>query len=91
MIGVMLGQSVVPTLLFTVHGHVHPIGGNGCCGEGPHGSPPCQRGPHVPRARQKYAKGVGRSRAYVVMIERDGNHSRLGIGIGRFDDVMGLG
>jgi hypothetical protein len=59
MIGVMLGQSAVPTFLFTVHGHVHTIGGNGRRGKGPRGSPPCQRAPRVPRARQKYAKEVG--------------------------------
>jgi hypothetical protein len=75
---VMLDQSAVPTLLFTVHGHVRPIGGNERRGEGPRGSPPCQRAPRVPRARQKYAERVGRSRAYVA-------------GVGRFDDVMGLG
>jgi hypothetical protein len=74
----MLGQSTVPTLLFTVHGHVRPIGGNGRRSEGPRDSPPCQRAPRVLRARQKYAKRVERSRAYVA-------------GVGRFDDVMGLG
>jgi hypothetical protein len=35
MTGVVLGQSMVLTLLFTVHGHVHPIGQKGCRGEGP--------------------------------------------------------
>jgi hypothetical protein len=50
---------MVRTFLFTVHGHVRPIGGNGRRGEGLRGSPPCQRAPHVPRARQKYAKGSG--------------------------------
>jgi hypothetical protein len=29
MTGVTLGQSVVPVLLFTVHGHVRSIGGSG--------------------------------------------------------------
>jgi hypothetical protein len=29
MTGVMLDQSVVPILLFIVHGHVYPMGGNG--------------------------------------------------------------
>jgi hypothetical protein len=72
---VMLGQSTVPMFMFTVHGHVRPIGGNGRCDEG------------VPRARQKYAKGVGRSRAYVAGVGWGGNHSRQGVG--RFDDVMG--
>jgi hypothetical protein len=51
---------------FTVHGHVCPIGKNGCCGGGPHGSLPCQRAPRVPRARQKYAKRVRRSYAYTT-------------------------
>jgi hypothetical protein len=64
--------------LFTVHGHVHPIRGNGHHGEGPQGSSPCQRAPRVPRVRQKHAKGVGRSRAHVT-------------GVGSFDDVMVLG
>jgi hypothetical protein len=35
MTGVTLGQSVVLMLLFTVHGHVRPIGRSGCRGEGP--------------------------------------------------------
>jgi hypothetical protein len=34
MTGVMLGQGVVPMLLLTMHGHVHPIGGSGCRGLG---------------------------------------------------------
>jgi hypothetical protein len=32
---VMLGQGVVPVLLFIVRGHVRPIGGSGCHGWGP--------------------------------------------------------
>jgi hypothetical protein len=72
----MLGQSAVPTLLFIVHSHVHPIGESGCHGEGPRGSPPCQMAPRVPRARQKYAKRVERSRAYVGGVGRGGNRSR---------------
>jgi hypothetical protein len=63
--------------LFTVHGHVCPIGGNGHCGEGPRGSPPCQGAPCVPRARQKHTKGVRRSCAHVARVRR-------------FDDVMEL-
>jgi hypothetical protein len=35
MIGVMLDQSVVPMPSFTVHGHVRPISGDGCCGGPP--------------------------------------------------------
>jgi hypothetical protein len=38
MTGVMLGQGVVPMLLFVVHGHVRPISGSGCRGWGPRGS-----------------------------------------------------
>jgi hypothetical protein len=56
----MLGQGVVPVLLLIVHGHVRPIGGSRCRGWGPRGSPSCQRVPRVPRARRKYAEGVGR-------------------------------
>jgi hypothetical protein len=78
MTGVMSGQSAVPMLLLNVHGLVCPISGSGCRSEGPRGFSPCQRAPRVPRARQKYAKGVSRSRAYVAMV-------------GHFDDVMRLG
>jgi hypothetical protein len=60
MTGVMLGQGMVPVLLLTMHGHVRPIGGSECRGWGPRGSPSCQRAPRVPRARRKYAEGVGR-------------------------------
>jgi hypothetical protein len=56
---VMLGQGVVLVLLLTVHGHICPIGLSGCCDWRPRGSPSCQRAPHVPQARQKYAKGFG--------------------------------
>jgi hypothetical protein len=57
---VMLGHGVVPVLLLTVHGHIRPIGGSGCRGWGPRGSPSCQRAPCVPRVSQKYVEGVGR-------------------------------
>jgi hypothetical protein len=30
----MLGQSVVPVSLFTMHGHIYPISGSGCRGWG---------------------------------------------------------
>jgi hypothetical protein len=90
MTGVILDQSAVPMLLFTVHSHVRPIGGNGRYGEDSRGSPPCQRAPRAPRARQKYAKRVGRSRAYVAGVEQGRNCSRQGTGVRRFDDVMGL-
>jgi hypothetical protein len=62
---VTLDQSVVPVLLFTMHGHVHPIGGSGCRGWGSY-----QRTPCVPRARRKYAEGVRRSRAYIAGVGR---------------------
>jgi hypothetical protein len=46
MTGVMLGQSVVPAFLLTVHSHIRSIGGSGCHGEGP--VAPCLvRGLHV--------------------------------------------
>jgi hypothetical protein len=60
MTGVMLGQGMIPVLLFIVCGHIRPIGGSGCRGWGPRGSPSCQRGPRVLRARQKYAERVKR-------------------------------
>jgi hypothetical protein len=78
MTGVMLGQSVVPMLLFTIHSHVRPIGGSGCHSEGPRGFPLCQRAPRVPRARQKYAKRVRRSSAFVVGIGRGRNCHLMG-------------
>jgi hypothetical protein len=54
MTGVMLGQGVVPVLLFTVHGHVHPIGGSESCGWGP--MAPClARGLHVSLGRGESA------------------------------------
>jgi hypothetical protein len=85
----MLGQSVVPAFLLTVHGHVRPIGGSGCRGECPRGSLSGQRAPHVPRARQKYAKGIGHFRAFVAEVGRGGSRFRQGAGVGRFDDVTG--
>jgi hypothetical protein len=91
MTGVILSQSMVLVLMFIVHGHVRPIDRSGCRGEGPRDSPPCQRAPRVPRVRLKYAKGVGRSHAYVAGVGRGRNHSWQGAGVGRFDDVMGLG
>jgi hypothetical protein len=48
MTGVMLGQDVVP------------IGGSGCHGWGPRGSPSSLRVPRAPRARRKYAERIGR-------------------------------
>jgi hypothetical protein len=80
MTGVILGQSMVLVFLLTVHGHVCPISGSGCHGEGPHGSPSCQRAPRVSQAKQKYAKGSsapmltlpGRARRKSFPIERRG-------------------
>jgi hypothetical protein len=71
MTGVMFGQGMVPVLLFTVRGHVCPIGGSWCRGLGPRGSPSCQRALRVLRARQKYAEGVKRF------------HDVMGLGRGR--------
>jgi hypothetical protein len=84
MTGVMLGQSVVPAFLLTVHDHVRPIGGSGCRGEGPRGSLSGLRAPCVPRVRQKYAKGIGCSHAFVAKVGRGESHSRQGVGVGRF-------
>jgi hypothetical protein len=83
MTGVMLGQSVVPVFLFTVHGHVRPIGGNGRRGEAPRDSLPCQRTPRVPRARQKYAKRVRRS--VLTLQESDALMTSWGL-----DEVEGI-
>jgi hypothetical protein len=63
---IMSDHSAAPMLPFTVHGRVRPIIGNGCHGGGPCGSRPRPRALRIPRARRKYAKGVGRSRAYIV-------------------------
>jgi hypothetical protein len=71
----MLGQSMIPAFLLTVQGHVRPIGGSGCYGEGPRGSLSCQRAPHVPRMRQKYAKGIRRSRAFVAEVGQGRSYS----------------
>jgi hypothetical protein len=76
MTGVMLVQSVVPTFLLTVHGHVRPIGGSGCRGESPCGSLSCQRTPRVPQVRQKYAKGIRCSHAFIAEVRRGGSRSR---------------
>jgi hypothetical protein len=66
-----------------------PSAGVGVVVGAPRGSPSCQRAPHVPRTRQKYAKRIGRSRAYVAGVGRGGNRSRQGAGVRRFDNVMG--
>jgi hypothetical protein len=66
----MLDQSAVPMFPSTVHGHVRPISGNGCRGEGPCGSRPYQTALRIPRARQKYVKVVKHSRAYIAGVRR---------------------
>jgi hypothetical protein len=53
------GDGDHPVLLFTVHGHVRPIGGSGCCGWGPPWLPVLPDGSTC-QARRKYAEGVGR-------------------------------
>jgi hypothetical protein len=50
MTGVMLGQSVVPTFLFTVHGHVRPIARTGVMVRAPV-APRLARGLHVSLGR----------------------------------------
>jgi hypothetical protein len=91
MTGVMLGQSVVPAFLLTVHGLVRPIGESGCHGEGPRGSLSCQRAPRVPRARQKYTKGIWRAYAFVAEVGRGRSHSRRAQGSGALMTSRGLG
>jgi hypothetical protein len=55
----MLDQSVVPMLLFTIYGHVYPIGGNGRRGESPV-APRLARGLHVTLGRGKsMPRGLG--------------------------------
>jgi hypothetical protein len=71
----MSDHNTAPMLPFIVHGRVHPIIRNGCRGGGPRGSRPRQRALRVPRARLKYVKGVGRSRAYVAGVGRGGDCS----------------
>jgi hypothetical protein len=89
MTGVMLDHSAAPMLPSTMYGRVCPISGNGCRGGGPRGSRPCQRALRVPRARRKYAKGVGCSHAYLAGVGRGGERFRRDARVGRFDDVMG--
>jgi hypothetical protein len=47
----MLSQGVVPVLLLTMHGHVHPIGGSGCHGWGVPMAHRLARGLHVSLGR----------------------------------------
>jgi hypothetical protein len=56
----MLSQGVVPVLLLTGTVTSIPSAGVGAVVEGPWGSLSCSRAPRIPRARWKYAEGVGR-------------------------------
>jgi hypothetical protein len=55
---------------------------------GPRGSPPCQRAPCVPQARQKYAKRVRRSHTYITGVGQGGDYSRWDAGVLGFDDAL---
>jgi hypothetical protein len=66
MTGVVSFRTMAPMPPYTMLGRARPIRGGGCCGGGPRGSRLRPRALRVPQARQKYAKGVGRSHAYVV-------------------------
>jgi hypothetical protein len=48
---VILSQGVVLVLLFTMHGHIHPIGGSGCRGWGVPMALHLAKGLHVPLGR----------------------------------------
>jgi uncharacterized C2H2 Zn-finger protein len=73
---VVLLRTTAPMPPYIVRGRARPIRGGGCCGRGPRGSQLCPRALRVPRARQKYAEGVGRSHAYVTGVGRGRNYSR---------------
>jgi hypothetical protein len=89
MTGVISEHNAAPMLPFTVYGRARPIIGNGCHDGGPRGSQPCQRALRVPRARWTYAKGVGRSHAYVKLgAGQGGDRSQRGARVGRFNDIM---
>jgi hypothetical protein len=66
----------LPMPSYTVRGHARPIRRGGCCGGGPHGSQLRPRAFRVPRARRKYADGVGRSHPYVTGVGRGRDCSR---------------
>jgi hypothetical protein len=53
----MLGQGVVPVLLFTVRGHVHPIGGSECRGCGPPWLPVLSEGSTFPSDEAEVRRG----------------------------------
>jgi hypothetical protein len=89
MTGVISFRTTAPIPPYTVRGRARPIRGGGCRGGGPRGSQLRPRALHVPRARRKYAEGVGRSHAYVTGVGQGGDCSRRGARVGRFDDVMG--
>jgi hypothetical protein len=87
--GVTTNHNATSMSPFTVHGPVHPIIGNGCRGGDPRGSLPWQRAFCVPRTRRTYAKGVGRSRAFVLEVGQSGDRARRDAWVRHFDDVMG--
>jgi hypothetical protein len=55
--GVMSGQSVVPVLLLTVHGHVHPINGSECRSWGPPWLPVLLEGSTCPSGEAETRRG----------------------------------
>jgi hypothetical protein len=57
MTGVMLGQSVVPVLLLTVHGHVHSIDGSECRSWGPPWLPVLLEGSTCPSGEAETRRG----------------------------------
>jgi hypothetical protein len=57
MTGVMLGQGVVPVLLFTMRGHVCPIGGSECRGLGPPWLPIFPEGSTCPSGEAEVRRG----------------------------------
>jgi hypothetical protein len=75
MTGVVSFRTMAPMPSYTARGRAHPICGGGCCGGGPRGSQLRLRALRVPRARQKYAEGVGRSHAYVAGVEQGRDYS----------------
>jgi hypothetical protein len=66
MTGVVSFHTTAPMHPYTVRDRVRPIRGGGCRGGGPRGSQLHPRVLRVPRARRKYAEGVGHSHAYVA-------------------------
>jgi hypothetical protein len=88
MTGVMLGQGVVLVSLFTVHGHVCPIGGSRCRGWGLPWLLVLPEGSTCPSDETEVHRGVRHSRAYVAGVEQGRTRSQCDTGVGRFDNVM---